>query len=191
MAGKIFCILAVIDLFLLWLLEWFFPRKVGAYNKAVFLRVVYALFIDQTFDCHVKPVVPSFLCYTPLPLPPLPPLLSLCGCLIFESLIVKRFWFPFKITDPLAEKVVHSSLVVCCCMLIFFFFFFLLLEYRYGTLLSRTERQMEFQRRNHNIWSNSVSDRQEKTNRLFSREMTFAKRTRCEITRKCYVKAWD
>nr|XP_058971022.1 phosphatidylinositol N-acetylglucosaminyltransferase subunit A-like [Pocillopora verrucosa] len=26
-AGKIFCILAVIDLFLLWLLEWFFPRK--------------------------------------------------------------------------------------------------------------------------------------------------------------------
>ena len=142
MAGKIFCILAVIDLFLLWLLEWFFPRKVGAYNKAVFLRVVYALFIDQTFDCHGKPVVPSFLCYTPLPLPPL---LSLCGCLIFESLIVKRFWFPFKITDLSAEKVVHSSLVVCCCMLVFVFFvFFLLLEYRYGTLLSRTERQMEF-----------------------------------------------
>ena len=145
MAGKIFCILAVIDLFLLWLLEWFFPRKVGAYNKAVFLRVVYALFIDQTFDCHVKPVVPLFLCYTLLPLPPLPPLLSLCGCLKFESLIVKRFWFPFKITDLSAEKVVHSSLIVCCCMLVFcFLFFFLLLEYRYGTLLSRTERQMEF-----------------------------------------------
>lgn len=27
-AGKIFCILAVIDLFILWLLEWLFPRKV-------------------------------------------------------------------------------------------------------------------------------------------------------------------
>jgi len=26
-AGKIFCILAVIDLFILWLLEWLFPRK--------------------------------------------------------------------------------------------------------------------------------------------------------------------
>ena len=27
-AGKIFCMLAVIDLFLLWLLDWLFPRKV-------------------------------------------------------------------------------------------------------------------------------------------------------------------
>ena len=27
-AGKIFCVLAVIDLFLLWFLDWFFPRKV-------------------------------------------------------------------------------------------------------------------------------------------------------------------
>lgn len=186
MAGKIFCILAVIDLFLLWLLEWFFPRKVGAYNKAVFLRVVYALFIDQTFDCHVKPVVPSFLCYTPLPLPPLPPLLSLCGCLIFESLIVKEVLVSFQDNRPFSRK---GCSLIACCLLLYTEFFFLLLEYRYGTLLSRTERQMEFQRRNHNIWSNSVSDRQEKTNRLFSREMTFAKRTRCEITRKCYVKA--
>ena len=96
----------------------------------------------------------------------------------------------FQDNRPFSRK--GCSLIACCLLLyadFFFFFFFLLLEYRYGTLLSRTERQMEFQRRNHNIWSNSVSDRQEKTNRLFSREMTFAKRTRCEITRKCYVKA--